>query len=67
MPFVGLKLRDVNGTVGTADSRTLRYRDRYPIAGPLLGRGCRNEEGEGCKDESKGEVHLYERWLGRGC
>lgn len=65
MPSVGLKLRAVHGTVGIADSRALRNRDRYSIAGPLLGRGCRNEEeGEGCKNESGGEVHLYEWWLG---
>lgn len=66
MLFVGLELGDVNDTVGIADSRTLRYRDGYPIAGPLLERGCHNEEGEGCKDESGGEVHLYKRWLGWG-
>ena len=57
MLYAGLVLRGVDYTVSIADSKTLRYRDGYSFTGSLLERDCRNEEGEGCKNESGGEVH----------
>jgi len=56
-----LKLRGVNDTITTAESRTLCYRDGDPIAGAFLERDCRNEEGENGKNESGGEVHFYKQ------
>lgn len=57
MLYAGLVLRGVDYTVSIADSKTLRYRDGYSFTGSFLERDCRNEEGEGCKNESGGEVH----------
>jgi hypothetical protein len=45
--------------VSISETRALRDRDGDPITGTFLEWGCRSEEGEGCKNESRGEVHLY--------
>ena len=61
MSYASLKLRDAKNTVRITGPRILCDRDGHPIipiAAVTLERGCRNEESEGCKNESRGEVHL---------